>query len=153
MASDSEGLRHNVTAILMISSSNCRKWLPIRKGYDLAILLRSISIPRVENGFRFGRVTTTGGAAPRSFELFGRKWLPIRKGYDSPAIAAQRPHMNGVENGFRFGRVTTRLLQPPLVLLSVENGFRFGRVTTTAFSRIPLTLSRKWLPIRKGYDP
>ncbi len=81
-----------------------------------------------------------------------------------------------VENGFRFGRVTTPVGPVNILSFLVENGFRFGRVTTSAgfpltFRSCPskmasdseglrqghcpvghLFISRKWLPIRKGYD-
>jgi len=60
----------------------CRKWLPIRKGYDEQsnTICDNLALKFVENGFRFGRVTT-----------------------HSPTYRQPSP----VENGFRFGRVTT----------------------------------------------
>jgi len=36
----------------------------------------------VENGFRFGRVTTNDAANDDDPGALRRKWLPIRKGYD-----------------------------------------------------------------------
>ena len=80
MASDSEGLRHSEPSDVMPPAG-------------------------VENGFRFGRVTTISLPSP------------IRKN-------------KKVENGFRFGRVTTFLQLTTTHHSKVENGFRFGRVTT-----------------------
>ena len=83
----------------------------------------------VENGFRFGRVTTLIANWGYSSPSLRGKWLPIRKGYDGGYSSPNLQH-NFVENGFRFGRVTT--LE---ILLDEVDNFR-----------------GKWLPIRKGYD-
>jgi len=81
MASDSEGLRHHQLAGVGNDRLSC-----------------------VENGFRFGRVTTYGDLCGLP-KLYCRKWLPIRKGYD--LFPAPFLGLSPVENGFRFGRVTT----------------------------------------------
>jgi len=130
----------------------------------------------VENGFRFGRVTTFLCRLKMIISILSWKWLPIRKGYDFQMTPASFNAWYIVENGFRFGRVTTTCIlgtfetclcwkwlpirkgyDPPTApgdttLSPVENGFRFGRVTTF-FTNAQLGITRwKWLPIRKGYD-
>jgi len=66
MASDSEGLRPRKLKNSKISKK-CRKWLPIRKGYDSRSWCRC----------RYG----CGWC---------RKWLPIRKGYDFQEFLGRR---------------------------------------------------------------
>jgi len=83
-----------------------RKWLPIRKGYDSHEVPSEESACSVENGFRFGRVTTSMFILNSFKRLLRRKWLPIRKGYDE-ALPSGSEFLVSVENGFRFGRVTT----------------------------------------------
>jgi len=131
---------------------------------------------RVENGFRFGRVTTiyrsafSSGLSKMASDSEGLRLnpppytmiLPSRSKMASdseglrPPTPLQATAFSRVENGFRFGRVTTFVYPGYLILILflVENGFRFGRVTTSRkFLRHRLTLfCRKWLPIRKGYD-
>jgi len=82
MASDSEGLRLSAEVFDDLYGPLCRKWLPIRKGYDQAVSPDIWTVSPVENGFRFGRVTTFRIAPGTVCPFHGRKWLPIRKGYD-----------------------------------------------------------------------
>jgi len=105
MASDSEGLRQWLPYHIQLLPLSRWKWLPIRKGYDNNKPPCSNCRVDVENGFRFGRVTTGGtnglvnsGQSVENGFRFGRvttrlppqlskfllrwKWLPIRKGYD-----------------------------------------------------------------------
>ena len=124
----------------------------------------------VENGFRFGRVTTEL-LRRASRILCSWKWLPIRKGYDSTVrVLIKRfswkwlPIRKGYDTriwgthymspGWKWLPIrkgydlTLDHQQQPLV----ENGFRFGRVTTCrSGSNLP-PMCWKWLPIRKGYD-
>jgi len=87
-------------------------------------------VDQVENGFRFGRVTTK--VPPALFPLRGmsRKWLPIRKGYDHCPI------------GHFFAVGICRKWLP------IRKGYDSLPPGTSFINSI----SRKWLPIRKGYD-
>ena len=67
MASDSEGLRLGWRPTLFRIWDRW-KWLPIRKGYDLNLLFQKTR-SYVENGFRFGRVTTVLCSKPRKLSM------------------------------------------------------------------------------------
>ena len=155
MASDSEGLRHKLI---------------------LEMLERQLL---VENGFRFGRVTTqlqslsqpyfsslkmasdSEGLRPnRVVGIASFCWQFVENGFRFGRVTTWISTfifivwLILVENGFRFGRVTTQIGDLFRQSLSgVENGFRFGRVTTDDFFHpLPQAIRWKWLPIRKGYD-
>jgi len=173
-----KGYDQPLEAALRAASS--RKWLPIRKGYDARAFSIAVIFPpskmasdseglrRVYNSF----ITQAGQDLSKMasdseglrhyyvfFHIFllvcCRKWLPIRKGYDSRKFLQSPENFIVVENGFRFGRVTTA---PDLYgdccnlrkskMASDSEGLR--QVSHVGLFVIPL--SRKWLPIRKGYD-
>ena len=103
-------------------------------------LRRTTVFSEVENGFRFGRVTTTG--LLNSYPPFLLKMASDSEGLRPPLFPIQMPaSTRNVENGFRFGRVTTVLLESnsPPQPCQVENGFRFGRVTTKTRYPLPIT--------------
>ena len=109
-----------------------RKWLPIRKGYDYGQISVLYSQLVVANGFRFGRVTTIFASFPvRDFKPNRRKWLPIRKGYDFSSVDGPDPE---AKSGCKW--------------LPIRKGYdlkgkgKRGRIINSC----------KWLPIRKGYD-
>jgi len=104
MASDSEGLRQKRHSYL-------------------------IPLAFVENGFRFGRVTTL------RLKIFNLTNICVENGFRFGRVTTKKCSLieliDEVENGFRFGRVTTIfVIFPSPESVAVENGFRFGRVTT-----------------------
>jgi len=149
MASDSEGLRPFFPPVKLTCGSG--KWLPIRKGYDISsfplrtfsgkwkmasdseglrprIELTACIIQSVENGFRFGRVTTPLTVVSNTIILC-EKWLPIRKGYDL------------------YQSLSAEMLHPCEKWLPIRKGYDFSIGIPPNFS-----IGGKWLPIRKGYD-
>jgi len=104
MASDSEGLRPFVNFLPEIEDvENGFRFGRVTTG--LCLFSVNDDFQFVENGFRFGRVTTID-------------------------VSVSLHQFKFVENGFRFGRVTTKSRKKTSSNLLVENGFRFGRVTT-----------------------
>ncbi len=79
---------YDTVSMSLMGNMTCRKWLPIRKGYDPIPFSESARHSYVENGFRFGRVTTSANST-RWGRSFCRKWLPIRKGYDIVFVDAK----------------------------------------------------------------
>jgi len=126
MASDSEGLRQPCHCGPEAAYEWCRKWLPIRKGYD-EIVATSVSF------------------------IVSRKWLPIRKGYDHRLFSYPpdpKSKMASDSEGLRPLIFTETVVASESKMASDSEGLRHS-FTTLDFYRIPC---RKWLPIRKGYD-
>ena len=124
MASDSEGLRLSLF------------WFSLFK--------------KVANGFRFGRVTTYSSnvRVPVSQSQMASDSEGLRR-----CNSFIKAYPTSVANGFRFGRVTTlssdiQIQVNKSQMASDSEGLRRNPHT---FTNSWLS-SRKWLPIRKGYD-
>jgi len=150
MASDSEGLRQG--PLLSLSEFGMLKMASDSEGLRQCHQLRWWHTLDVENGFRFGRVTTLGEGAHWSSFWTCWKWLPIRKGYDNycwiffcdccllkmasdseglrpnACPSSYLPNFRWkwlpIRKGYDDAQIRISLNN------SVENGFRFGRVTT-----------------------
>jgi len=174
MASDSEGLRL-ISSITGLSWGLRWKWLPIRKGYDFSCSCSFCHVFLVENGFRFGRVTTNSCVTFSSFSILlkmasdseglrpitnvtsigtflGWKWLPIRKGYDKNYNFKFMFHANQLKMAS-----DSEGLRPPLSRpgsddrwkwLPIRKGYDFCFDYSDSYNHF----CWKWLPIRKGYD-
>ena len=79
MASDSEGLRPSSPPYVIVMA--CRKWLPIRKGYDLGGAISYVIVMACRKWLPIRKGYDTFRPEGKTID-FCRKWLPIRKGYD-----------------------------------------------------------------------